>query len=65
MQVRRTDKVVEAALHPIGKYMQYVEEWYKQQQVQGLNVTQNRVYLATDEPTLLEEVTAKYAFWTA
>ena len=41
--------------------MQYVEEWYKQQEVQGVNVTQKRVYLATDVPTLLPEVTAKYA----
>ncbi len=61
VQVRRTDKLGgESAFHPIEKYMQYVEEWYKQQQVQGVNVTQKRVYLATDEPTLLEEVTAKY-----
>ncbi len=40
--------------------MQYVEEWYQQQQKQGMNVTQKRVYLATDDPNLLEEATRKY-----
>ena len=62
VQVRRTDKLAgDSVFHPIEECMQYVEEWYKQQQVQGVNVTQKRVYLATEEPTLLEEVTAKYA----
>ena len=49
----------EAAFHPIEEYMQYVEEWYQQQQKQGMNFTQKRVYLASDDPSLLEEATKK------
>ncbi len=61
VQVRRTDKLrIDAVFHPIDEYMQYVEEWYQQQQKQGLNVTQKQVYLATDDPTVLEEATKKY-----
>ncbi len=40
--------------------MEHVEEWYQQQQKQGLEVTQKRVYLATDEADVLEEATKKY-----
>ena len=61
VHVRRTDKLIsEAKFHPIEEYMQYVGEWYQQQQKQGKNVTQKRVYLATDDPTVLEEATTKY-----
>ncbi len=63
VQVRRTDKLRrgrDAVFHPIDEYMQYVEEWYQQQQKQGINVTQKRVYLATDDPMLLAEATKKY-----
>ncbi len=49
----------DAVLHPIEEYMQYVEEWYQQQQKLGTDITQKRVYLATDDPNLLEEATKK------
>ncbi len=50
---------MEAKYYPIEQYMQYVEAWYQQQQKQGMNVTQKRVYLATDEADVLEVATKK------
>ncbi len=61
VHVRRTDKLLqEAKFYSIEQYMQHVEEWYQQQQKQGMNVTQKRVYLATDDPNVLNEATKKY-----
>ncbi len=60
VHIRRTDKIKEAKFYPIEQYMEHVEEWYQQQQKQGLEVTQKRVYLATDEADVLEEATKKY-----
>ena len=61
VHIRRTDKVdTEAGFHPIEEYMQHVEEWYQQQQKQGMDVTTKRVYLATDEPDLIDEANQKY-----
>ena len=60
VHVRRTDKHAEAKFFPVKEYMEYVEEWYQQQQKQGMNITQKRVYLATEEAEVLEEATKKY-----
>ncbi len=63
VHVRRTDKLASGAVgHPIEEYMQYVEEWYQQKQEQGMEGTQKRVYLATDDPTILKEATKKYPY---
>ncbi|KAJ8270052.1 hypothetical protein GJAV_G00109820 [Gymnothorax javanicus] len=60
VHVRRTDKVgTEAAFHPIEEYMQHVEEHFRLLEQRG-QVDMKRVYLATDDPTLLQEARAKY-----
>ncbi|XP_031437164.1 alpha-(1,6)-fucosyltransferase isoform X1 [Clupea harengus] len=60
IHVRRTDKVgTEAAFHPIEEYMAQVEEQF-QLLARRLHVDKKRVYLATDDPTLLQEAKAKY-----
>ena len=57
--MRRTDKVgTEAAYHPIEEYMAYVDEWYRLYE-RNNSVEVRRVYLATDEPSLLAEAKKK------
>ncbi|KAI7799328.1 alpha-(1,6)-fucosyltransferase isoform X1 [Triplophysa rosa] len=61
VHVRRTDKVgTEAAFHPIEEYMVHVEEHF-QYMSQRIHVDKKRVYLATDDPSLLQEAQTKYA----
>ncbi|XP_051500318.1 alpha-(1,6)-fucosyltransferase-like [Myxocyprinus asiaticus] len=60
VHVRRTDKVgTEAAFHPIEEYMAHVEEQFEYIS-QRVHVDKRRVYLATDDPSLLEEAKTKY-----
>ncbi|XP_007886281.2 alpha-(1,6)-fucosyltransferase [Callorhinchus milii] len=60
VHVRRTDKVgTEAAYHPIEEYMVHVEEHYKLL-ARKTEIDRKRVYLATDDPTLLQEAKSKY-----
>ena len=60
VHVRRTDKVgTEAAFHPIEEYMGHVEEHY-QVLARRMRVDKKRVYLATDDPSLLQEAKSKY-----
>ena len=59
VHVRRTDKVgTEAAFHPIEEYMQHVEDYY-QMLGRRTHVDKKRVYLATDDPSLLQEAKSK------
>jgi len=61
VHVRRTDKVgTEAAFHGIEEYMAHVNEWYDQRAITtGKEVDKRRVFLATDDPQLLEEAKRK------
>ncbi|KAL0967593.1 hypothetical protein UPYG_G00254210 [Umbra pygmaea] len=60
VHVRRTDKVgTEAAFHPIEEYMHHVEEQF-QHMSRRIHVDKKRVYLATDDPSLLQEAKTKY-----
>ncbi|XP_059354153.1 alpha-(1,6)-fucosyltransferase-like [Carassius carassius] len=60
VHVRRTDKVgTEAAFHPIEEYMIHVEEQFQYMAQRG-HVDKKRVYLATDDPSLLQEAKTKY-----
>ena len=60
VHVRRTDKVgTEADFHPIQEYMTHVENYYDLLEKRQ-PVTKRRIYLATDEPKLLEETRKKY-----
>lgn len=57
--MRRTDKVgTEAAFHPIEEYMIHVEEQF-QLLARRTHVDKKRVYLATDDPSLLQEAKNK------
>lgn len=59
VHVRRTDKVgTEAAFHPIEEYMIHVEEQF-QLLARRVHVDKKRVYLATDDPSLLQEAKNK------
>ncbi|XP_026478661.1 alpha-(1,6)-fucosyltransferase-like [Ctenocephalides felis] len=59
IHVRRTDKVgTEAALHKVAEYMTHVEDWYKQREMSEKVV--RRVYVATDDPTVIEEIRQDY-----
>ncbi|XP_031409438.1 alpha-(1,6)-fucosyltransferase [Meleagris gallopavo] len=59
VHVRRTDKVgTEAAFHPIEEYMVHVEERFELL-ARRMHVDKKRVYLATDDPSLLQEAKSK------
>ncbi|XP_023582066.1 alpha-(1,6)-fucosyltransferase isoform X3 [Trichechus manatus latirostris] len=61
VHVRRTDKVgTEAAFHPIEEYMVHVEEHF-QLLARRMQVDKKRVYLATDDPSLLKEAKTKHS----
>lgn len=52
----------EAAFHPIEEYMQHVEEQF-QLLARRVHVDKKRVYLATDDPSLLQEAKTKSVFF--
>jgi len=65
VHVRRTDKVgTEAAYHSIGEYMARVDDWFKKYELLHPSPLpsgrKRNVFLATDEPLLLEEAKAKF-----
>ena len=60
MHVRRTDKVnSEAARHEVEEYMGHVEDWFRFREKLHPGPVERRVYLATDEPKVLEEARQK------
>ncbi|CAH0560168.1 unnamed protein product [Brassicogethes aeneus] len=60
VHVRRTDKVgTEASFHSIEEYMTIVEEYYNQMELNE-TVKKRRIYLATDEPRVIQEARTKY-----
>ncbi|KAI5711509.1 hypothetical protein M8J76_015148 [Diaphorina citri] len=63
VHIRRTDKGSEAAPHPIHEYMRHVEEYYAQLSLQ-VNVTERKVYVATDEKGVIMEIRQKYPAYT-
>lgn len=62
VHVRRTDKVgTEAEFHPIENYVKSAEDFYKRQEVlEGKEISERRIYLLTDEPSLFEEAKQKF-----
>ncbi|CAG5125709.1 unnamed protein product, partial [Candidula unifasciata] len=60
IHIRRTDKLLsEAASFPVEEYMYHVKEYYDQVEQTQPGITR-RVYIATDEPTVLSEAIKKY-----
>ena len=59
IQVRRTDKInLEAAYHGIEEYMYWVDLYYKQL-ILTKTVDKKRVFIATDDATVLSEAQEK------
>ena len=59
VQVRRTDKInLEASFHKIEEYMYYVDLYYKKLELSE-KVDKRRVFLATDDPSVLSEARRK------
>ncbi|GAB6022444.1 Alpha-(1,6)-fucosyltransferase [Chamberlinius hualienensis] len=62
IHVRRTDKVgTEAAYHSIEEYMDYVKDYYAYLELQQ-DVPVKRVYLASDDPSVLEDAKKKWDY---
>ncbi|KAK4887716.1 hypothetical protein RN001_003987 [Aquatica leii] len=60
IQVRRTDKLVnEAKFYSIEKYMDIVDEYYNSIELKT-NFTKRRVYIATEDYSVITETKAKY-----
>ena len=60
VHVRRTDKLTrEASYHSIEEYMEQVEEYYKLLELEQ-TVDTKRVYLASDDASVLKEAEEKY-----
>ncbi|MPC32940.1 Alpha-(1,6)-fucosyltransferase [Portunus trituberculatus] len=60
VHVRRTDKVgTEAAFHSIDEYMSHVESYYTTLKMTQPDVVK-RVYLASDDPTVITEAQKKF-----
>ncbi|XP_064621833.1 alpha-(1,6)-fucosyltransferase-like isoform X2 [Lineus longissimus] len=60
VHVRRTDKVgTEAAFHKVEEYMLHVEEFYRKYELTK-PVDKRRVYLASDDPSVLPDAKQKY-----
>eukprot|EP00095_Tigriopus_kingsejongensis_P009295 snap_masked-scaffold175_size286436-processed-gene-1.29 protein:Tk09295 transcript:snap_masked-scaffold175_size286436-processed-gene-1.29-mRNA-1 annotation:"alpha-( )-fucosyltransferase" len=66
IHVRRTDKVgTEAALHEVGEYMKHVSEYFQLQEVKlGRSIPTKSVYVATDDPKVLQECRDKFPDYT-
>lgn len=63
VHVRRTDKVgMEAQFHALQEYMTYVDEWFDIYEKRYPGV-QRRVYLASDDPNVLQEAKNKYVIF--
>lgn len=60
VHVRRTDKVgTEAAFHGIDEYMTAVDDYFKQREMVE-QIDKRRVYLASDDPKVIDEARQKY-----
>ena len=59
VHVRRTDKInLEAAFHDIDEYMYWVEHYYDKLE-RTEEIDQRRVFLASDDPTVLQSARQK------
>ncbi|KAK4887717.1 hypothetical protein RN001_003988 [Aquatica leii] len=61
VQIRRTDKIyyAEAKYQAVERYMDVVDEYYKSIEIKT-NFTKRRVYIATEEYSVIKEVKTKY-----
>lgn len=59
VHIRRTDKHTEAAFHDVQEYMVQVEDYYAELSL-TTHVEKKRVFVATDEPRVVDEIRTKY-----
>ncbi|XP_042145208.1 alpha-(1,6)-fucosyltransferase-like [Ixodes scapularis] len=60
VHIRRKDKIyVEAARHDVQEYMVHVEDYYAKLSL-TTHVETKRVFVATDEPSVVDEIRKKY-----
>lgn len=58
--MRRTDKVgTEAAFHSLEEYMSHVSDYYDYLELNQV-VDKRRIYLASDDPKVIQEAVNKY-----
>lgn len=60
MHIRRTDKKREASYHDVAEYMQHAEDFFSRLELTGA-VVQRRVFVATDEPSVIKEIKTKFS----
>jgi glycoprotein 6-alpha-L-fucosyltransferase len=62
LHVRRTDKItMEAEYHSVEEYMKYIVEYFERLELkEGKNISVKRVYVASDDATVLPELIQKY-----
>ena len=61
IHVRRTDKNTEEKYHDLDEYMTQVEQWY-QSYARTNKVEKKRLFIATDEPSVIKEAKAKLVY---
>ncbi|XP_047493483.1 alpha-(1,6)-fucosyltransferase-like [Penaeus chinensis] len=61
VQVRRTDKLrYDSRFIKLEEYMEVVDDFFDDLEIRGTKVTTRRIYLATDDPKVLQEVKEKF-----
>uniref|UniRef100_A0A0R3S004 GT23 domain-containing protein n=1 Tax=Elaeophora elaphi TaxID=1147741 RepID=A0A0R3S004_9BILA len=61
LQIRRTDKInTEAAFHDLDEYMKWTEDWFRIEEYRTQSSIKRRIYIATDDPEVFDEVAMKY-----
>lgn len=61
MQIRRTDKIhTEASFHDLDEYMKWTEDWFRIEEYRIHSLVKRRIYIATDDPKIFDEVAMKF-----
>ncbi|VIO97550.1 Variant SH3 domain containing protein [Brugia malayi] len=61
LQIRRTDKIhTEASFHDLDEYMKWAEDWFQIEEYRTRLSVKRRIYIATDDPEVFDEVLMKY-----
>ncbi|KAL3984685.1 Variant SH3 domain family protein [Acanthocheilonema viteae] len=61
LHIRRTDKInTEASFHDLTEYMNWTENWFRIEEYRTQSSVKRRIYIATDDPEVFNEVTMKY-----
>ncbi|EFO21758.2 variant SH3 domain-containing protein [Loa loa] len=61
LQIRRTDKIhTEASFHDLDEYIKWAEDWFKIEEYRIGSSVKRRIYIATDDPEIFDELLMKY-----